>query len=228
MEHPLPQGSQGADVRVVPPLPISTQCVGASGGVVPPLPIGPQGAGGGVVPRLPIGAQGAGGGVVPRLPIGAQGAGSRVVPPLPIIAQGVPVQSKPSILTPRTSALRTMKSVSTPDGKRTEEWRPNSKWCERCGTRFTLITRRHHCRACGCCVCSRCSPFRMQLDNPVTKHNLSRSSATSFTAESFGEANALGAPLQAHRVCSTCHLGDRLVDGSDSTTDVFQAPWSAR
>jgi len=30
--------------------------------------------------------------------------------------------------------------------------------CQRCGAKFTLTTRRHHCRACGRVLCSKCAP----------------------------------------------------------------------
>jgi len=146
---------------------------------------------------------------------------------VPIIVQGVPVQTRPSIMMPRTSGLRTTKDGDT-NGNWIEEWKPNTKLCERCGTKFTLLTRRHHCRACGCCVCNKCSPFRMQLNNPVFKSGSSRGLTSSFAAESFGEADVPVDPLQAHRVCSTCHLSDRLVDGPTPAASFVSAPGSAK
>eukprot|EP01119_Soliformovum_irregulare_P012715 TRINITY_DN331_c0_g1_i1.p1 TRINITY_DN331_c0_g1~~TRINITY_DN331_c0_g1_i1.p1 ORF type:complete len:307 (-),score=61.78 TRINITY_DN331_c0_g1_i1:41-961(-) len=35
--------------------------------------------------------------------------------------------------------------------------------CEICVIKFTILHRRHHCRGCGQVVCSRCSPFKMNL-----------------------------------------------------------------
>lgn len=40
-------------------------------------------------------------------------------------------------------------------------WQPDSVGCARCGARFSLARRRHHCRFCGVCVCSACSPSRL-------------------------------------------------------------------
>jgi superfamily II helicase len=43
-------------------------------------------------------------------------------------------------------------------------WSPNEvESCELCGKKFTLITRRHHCRMCARCVCSNCSPSLLEL-----------------------------------------------------------------
>lgn len=35
--------------------------------------------------------------------------------------------------------------------------------CQRCGTKFTWTTRRHHCRACGRVLCSTCAPQNQTL-----------------------------------------------------------------
>lgn len=51
-------------------------------------------------------------------------------------------------------------------------WSPDTPNCALCGAGFGagfLKSRRHHCRRCGKCVCNPCSPFRMHLENPVTK-----------------------------------------------------------
>lgn len=44
-------------------------------------------------------------------------------------------------------------------------WKPdtNSPDCELCGTVFTLLYRRHHCRHCGVVVCDGCSSKRFKL-----------------------------------------------------------------
>merc|ERR1712224_371036 len=40
-------------------------------------------------------------------------------------------------------------------------WNANTKECEICKKAFNLFSRRpHHCRRCGRCLCSACSPFR--------------------------------------------------------------------
>jgi len=45
-------------------------------------------------------------------------------------------------------------------------WEENTSSCGVCGTRFQKrrMTRRHHCRICGKCVCSACSPSTVQLE----------------------------------------------------------------
>src|SRR3990167_5063522 len=35
--------------------------------------------------------------------------------------------------------------------------------CSRCGKRFTLLTRRHHCRHCGLVFCSACCNTKLPL-----------------------------------------------------------------
>lgn len=52
------------------------------------------------------------------------------------------------------------------------EWRPDTKACECCGVGFGLLTRRHHCRRCGRCVCGKCSPFKMHLEKRLTRPSL--------------------------------------------------------
>lgn len=37
------------------------------------------------------------------------------------------------------------------------------KACQQCDTKFTVMNRKHHCRACGLVVCGECSPYREYL-----------------------------------------------------------------
>lgn len=59
--------------------------------------------------------------------------------------------------------------LPAPNGARTEqaEWGPDTKDCSICRSKFTLFLRRHHCRSCGACVCSSCSPYRMHIEAPL-------------------------------------------------------------
>ncbi len=43
--------------------------------------------------------------------------------------------------------------------------------CQRCGVKFTLTTRRHHCRACGRVLCSKCAPQSQTLTLAHLKYN---------------------------------------------------------
>lgn len=83
-------------------------------------------------------------------------------------------------------------------------WKEESH-CEVCNSRF-VFTRRHHCRRCGRCVCSTCSPFRLPL--PIQEEtrgqammqrnvNLRRSGSASDLPSDPGAA-------KAYRVCSAC------------------------
>jgi hypothetical protein len=52
-----------------------------------------------------------------------------------------------------------------PLGSEAPIWVPDSRvsMCQLCTCEFTLTVRRHHCRACGQVVCSRCSSARVEL-----------------------------------------------------------------
>jgi hypothetical protein len=36
----------------------------------------------------------------------------------------------------------------------------NVKACQHCSAKFTMLLRKHHCRACGSCLCNNCSPYK--------------------------------------------------------------------
>uniref|UniRef100_A0A5S6QBR0 FYVE-type domain-containing protein n=1 Tax=Trichuris muris TaxID=70415 RepID=A0A5S6QBR0_TRIMR len=50
-------------------------------------------------------------------------------------------------------------------GATAPEWVPDDEWrvCMQCENHFTLIKRRHHCRACGRVLCSDCCNMRAKL-----------------------------------------------------------------
>jgi len=43
------------------------------------------------------------------------------------------------------------------------------KLCPLCDRKFTMSYRRHHCRACGSVVCSKCSNFKIEITPDATK-----------------------------------------------------------
>lgn len=50
-------------------------------------------------------------------------------------------------------------------GKQAPLWIPDSEAasCLHCDTKFTVLKRRHHCRACGFVLCSKCCSLRLHL-----------------------------------------------------------------
>lgn len=47
--------------------------------------------------------------------------------------------------------------------------------CKRCDAKFTLFTRRHHCRLCGECICSKCYKPRLWAEQKLICHVCHRS-----------------------------------------------------
>lgn len=81
----------------------------------------------------------------PRDGIGGEGAGSAAASTArrgPVVQPGVP--------------------VVVPLGRDDAGWVPSAGLsnCQRCGVKFGLIQRKHHCRACGALLCAACSPYR--------------------------------------------------------------------
>mmetsp|Transcript_25493 Transcript_25493/g.101596 ORF Transcript_25493/g.101596 Transcript_25493/m.101596 type:complete len:157 (-) Transcript_25493:982-1452(-) len=63
-------------------------------------------------------------------------------------------------------------SPDAPPARPEPQWTPDAAAprCELCRKDFTVVRRRHHCRKCGRCVCSECSPrvcFRPVFPSPV-------------------------------------------------------------
>ena len=51
------------------------------------------------------------------------------------------------------------------------EWHNDTASCELCNDTYGIITRAHHCRLCGRCVCGSCSPDKIELDSEVPYGN---------------------------------------------------------
>lgn len=51
-------------------------------------------------------------------------------------------------------------------GKEAPVWIPDAEAtsCQHCETKFTVIKRRHHCRACGFVLCSKCCNLKYRLE----------------------------------------------------------------
>ncbi len=43
------------------------------------------------------------------------------------------------------------------------EWQPNTANCQECTKGFGVLTRRHHCRFCGLCMCNECAGIHKSL-----------------------------------------------------------------
>ncbi|KAK3247079.1 hypothetical protein CYMTET_43412 [Cymbomonas tetramitiformis] len=76
-----------------------------------------------------------------------------------------------------------------------QEWQPDSARCEACGVTFGLLTRRHHCRACGRCLCHICCP-KQRVAVKAGSGAVRRSAMTS-TRVCAGCLQAAGAPADA-------------------------------
>jgi hypothetical protein len=48
--------------------------------------------------------------------------------------------------------------ANTATARSKTNWQPDTPECSLCNVSFTLLRRRHHCRACLRCVCSSCCP----------------------------------------------------------------------
>ncbi|KAJ3310318.1 hypothetical protein HDU76_003398 [Blyttiomyces sp. JEL0837] len=68
------------------------------------------------------------------------------------------------------SSLPTRGFVTGPPSR--SHWKPDSlaPLCDLCRIRFGLLTRRHHCRACGGVFCGPCSPHLIRLDQNAEPH----------------------------------------------------------
>lgn len=49
-------------------------------------------------------------------------------------------------------------------------WQPDSsaRACMLCETKFSLLTRRHHCRICGLVFCAKCAPHRLRIEHSAS------------------------------------------------------------
>lgn len=60
--------------------------------------------------------------------------------------------------------MPTLSSVAAHEAQQTAPvWQQDRSDCGRCGARFSLLVRRHHCRCCGRCLCDKCTPNRLVL-----------------------------------------------------------------
>lgn len=71
-----------------------------------------------------------------------------------------------------------------------------------CDAEFGMITRRHHCRACGRLVCGACSPHRARISTNPPRASQHRSSTFSLSGVAGG---LVGETAPAVRVCVACH-----------------------
>uniref|UniRef100_A0A8D8WRK3 Zinc finger FYVE domain-containing protein 9 n=1 Tax=Cacopsylla melanoneura TaxID=428564 RepID=A0A8D8WRK3_9HEMI len=111
-------------------------------------------------------------------------SGSQIVSPKPVRPNSLDLPSSPSVsLSPSETPPNLSDSEqggavveaggesSSPAGqdllgKRAPYWVPDTEapQCMHCAARFTLVKRRHHCRACGQVLCSRCCNRKAPLE----------------------------------------------------------------
>jgi len=83
-----------------------------------------------------------------------------------------------------------MTEAASPGARLTPRWVPNdcAAVCACCASKFKLVRRRHHCRACGDVFCGACSRERMALpnlgyDSPVRICTACRESASAASPD---------------------------------------------
>lgn len=66
----------------------------------------------------------------------------------------------------RSSSVHSLSSSLT-----SSSWQPDADECNVCQARLgkRFLRPRHHCRACGECVCAKCSPNRVELDGKMSR-----------------------------------------------------------
>ena len=100
----------------------------------------------------------------------------------------------------RSEGARSDRSSRSATSQNSEVERAGNEWqqnttadhcsnCD-CGVKFSLFTRRHHCRSCGLIFCSRCSPLR-DVDDSILPY---RDAKRKAKAEAEAEAAADGSP----------------------------------
>lgn len=57
-----------------------------------------------------------------------------------------------------------MSTISSIDDEAEPKWQGELENCFMCKVSFSTLTRRHHCRQCGACVCNGCSNHKVSLD----------------------------------------------------------------
>ncbi|ELP90470.1 Rho/RAC guanine nucleotide exchange factor, putative [Entamoeba invadens IP1] len=62
-----------------------------------------------------------------------------------------------SAILKQKSRLKTLKREKG-ENETAPVWVQNTNQCQICSTKFSALSRQHHCRKCGSCVCSNCSP----------------------------------------------------------------------
>lgn len=97
-----------------------------------------------------------------------------------------------------TGSLDGQDSVTSGDGdllRSSSGWEENTQACSICSAKFGKrnLTRRHHCRVCGKCVCSSCSPSSIT----VTSGCLPQRVCTPCVANAFVENLAAEQPQSA-------------------------------
>lgn len=86
-----------------------------------------------------------------------------------------------------------------------ENWVPDNvvSSCKECNVSFGWLTRKHHCRSCGCIFCDNCTKYRIEVER------------SHYAA---GEE-------KRRRVCAACFSGKYQQQRSDVESQVFSLPF---
>ncbi|VDD80894.1 unnamed protein product [Mesocestoides corti] len=105
------------------------------------------------------------------------------------------------------------------------EWAADgsSPVCMSCGTRFTMLRRRHHCRACGRLLCASCTPHRVPLPATFSASSTSSTEPSLIRLVSSSSPSNDGAETRLHRVCNDCFNLVNAASYDGNTRELFES-----
>ena len=133
----------------------------------------------------------------------------------------------------RSEGARSDRSSRSATSQNSEVERAGNEWqhnttadhcnnCE-CGVKFSLFTRRHHCRSCGLIFCSRCSPLRDVDDSILPYRDAKRKAKKEYRRmcdDCALELGLLDSVTQSRKVAYPSLLSEGSADASGRASAV--------